>query len=49
MSAEEQQPTYKITITGSGHTFEKEVNEVTATKLIMFAVTGVGAVVHITR
>src|SRR5436309_2577843 len=40
MSAEEQQLTYKVTITGPGHTFEREINEVTATKLITIAVSG---------
>lgn len=40
MSAEQQQLTYKVAITGPGHSFEKEIDEVTATKLITFAVTG---------
>jgi hypothetical protein len=40
MSAEQQQPKYKLSITGPGHTFEREIDEVTATKLIAFAVTG---------
>jgi hypothetical protein len=40
MSAEEQQLTYNVTITGPGHSFEKPIDELTATKLITFAVTG---------
>ncbi len=40
MSAEQELPTYKVTITGPGHSFEKDVDEVIATKLITFAVTG---------
>lgn len=39
MSAEQQQ-TYKITITGPGHSFEKDVDELVATKLITIAITG---------
>jgi hypothetical protein len=38
MSADEAR--YKITISGPGHTFEKEIDELLATKLIAFAVTG---------
>lgn len=40
MSTEQQQPTYRVTIAGPGHSFEKEIDELTATKLITFAVTG---------
>jgi len=40
MSAEQKQPTYKVAITGPGHSFEKEIDEVTATALITFAITG---------
>ncbi|MFZ5739371.1 MAG: hypothetical protein ACOY6K_21085 [Pseudomonadota bacterium] len=40
MSAEKQELTYKVTIAGPGHTFERDVDEVVATKLIALAITG---------
>lgn len=40
MSAEEPQPKYKISITGPGHSFEKEIDEFIATRLITIAITG---------
>jgi hypothetical protein len=40
MSDEKPLPTYKVTITGPGHSFEKEVDELIAAKLITFAITG---------
>ena len=40
MSDEQEHPAYKVTIKGPGHTFEKNVDELIATKLIAFAVTG---------
>lgn len=40
MADEVEQHTYTITINGPGHSFEKEVDELVATKLITFAITG---------